>query len=662
MFRLFLITLTIAVFRKAFQMRKSASVTLTKKLALAVLTAALLLIPLTYLMMSFAVQPSFKQLEQVAVAQQEQRVQNGIEDFGKEVVRATRDYAVWDASYNYMLNPTPEFEAETLSPLAQQNLDVEFFGYIRFDGDVVRGEAIDLETAARLPDETKALRAAVTQPHFLARARAENVSNSFVSTSRGIYAFATGWIKKSDGSGAPSGFVVMGRRMESDDLSAVLRVPVSISANMQSDLTPELVKRLEQEPHRQTQYREVDVVSHVGLIGPDKRLLGFVEFKTDRNISRLAARTINLASFALACVIGLVLLILTIVVRKVAIRRLTTLAAHMEWVGESGTIRPSQLGNGSDEIASLARSFDTMSEQLRVAREQLREQSYSQGQTDWAAGILHNLRNALGPVRALQQKWHAEDTAAWRGNLGIAVRELVQKNVDDVRKANLEKFVISAAGKCVRETETRLTEYAEARASLEQAVQILASQDAVANRKSEVETVDVLEVLEQSSSIARRYGGGEIRVTLPQQSCSIAANRLQLVQILGNLFANAAEALYNIDIQHREVRVSVVEQASIGQVEIKIIDNGEGVPRDVLPRIFERGFSTRLGKAGGLGLHWCANSAAAMGGSLRLDSEGPGKGASAILTMPIAAEASDLEARGQYVNKPALSEKRMLKV
>ena len=79
-------------------MRKSASITLTKKLAIAVLMAALLLIPLTYLMMSVAVQPSFKQLEQVAVAQEEQRVQNAIEDFGKEVVRATRDYAVWDAN------------------------------------------------------------------------------------------------------------------------------------------------------------------------------------------------------------------------------------------------------------------------------------------------------------------------------------------------------------------------------------------------------------------------------------------------------------------------------------------------------------------------------------------------------------------------------------
>ena len=98
MLGVFLTASTVTVLQKVFQMRKSASITLTKKLAIAVLMAALLLIPLTYLMMSVAVQPSFKQLEQVAVAQQEQRVQNAIEDCGKEVVRATCDYAVWDTN------------------------------------------------------------------------------------------------------------------------------------------------------------------------------------------------------------------------------------------------------------------------------------------------------------------------------------------------------------------------------------------------------------------------------------------------------------------------------------------------------------------------------------------------------------------------------------
>src|SRR3712207_8674596 len=60
-------------------------------------------------------------------------------------------------------------------------------------------------------------------------------------------------------------------------------------------------------------------------------------------------------------------------------------------------------------------------------------------------------------------------------------------------------------------------------------------------------------------------------------------------------------------------------------------DNGEGVSPEILPKLFERDFSTRKEKKGGLGLHWCANSAAAMQGSLKVLSDGVGKGATAIL-------------------------------
>ncbi|MDH2375550.1 ATP-binding protein, partial [Cobetia sp. 3AK] len=48
---------------------------------------------------------------------------------------------------------------------------------------------------------------------------------------------------------------------------------------------------------------------------------------------------------------------------------------------------------------------------------------------------------------------------------------------------------------------------------------------------------------------------------------------------------------------------------------------------------FQRGFSTRKNRSGGLGLHWCATSMMAMGGALRLESEGWGKGARAVLTL-----------------------------
>ena len=92
------------------------------------------------------------------------------------------------------------------------------------------------------------------------------------------------------------------------------------------------------------------------------------------------------------------------------------------------------------------------------------------------------------------------------------------------------------------------------------------------------------------------------------------ANRLLLSQVVGNLFSNAAEAIVaaggsgNITV--------TIDDTGGGQVEIAIRDTGRGSIRREAPNLFQRGFSTRAHKSGGLGLHWCANSMTAMEGSL----------------------------------------------
>jgi len=55
----------------------------------------------------------------------------------------------------------------------------------------------------------------------------------------------------------------------------------------------------------------------------------------------------------------------------------------------------------------------------------------------------------------------------------------------------------------------------------------------------------------------------------------------------------------------------------------------------VIAQAFERGFSTRRSKSGGMGLHWSANAARAMGGALSLHSVGMGMGATARLRLPL---------------------------
>jgi hypothetical protein len=64
-----------------------------------------------------------------------------------------------------------------------------------------------------------------------------------------------------------------------------------------------------------------------------------------------------------------------------------------------------------------------------------------------------------------------------------------------------------------------------------------------------------------------------------------------------------------------------------------VIDNGIGIPPENLTRIFNHGFTTRKG-GHGFGLHSGALAAKEMGGSLTVQSDGPGQGAAFTLELP----------------------------
>jgi len=66
---------------------------------------------------------------------------------------------------------------------------------------------------------------------------------------------------------------------------------------------------------------------------------------------------------------------------------------------------------------------------------------------------------------------------------------------------------------------------------------------------------------------------------------------------------------------------------------ISVIDNGVGIDPEVMSRLFGHGFTTR--KSGhGFGLHSAALAASELGGSLKAMSDGVGKGATFLLTLP----------------------------
>ena len=64
-------------------------------------------------------------------------------------------------------------------------------------------------------------------------------------------------------------------------------------------------------------------------------------------------------------------------------------------------------------------------------------------------------------------------------------------------------------------------------------------------------------------------------------------------------------------------------------------DDGVGIRPSDLPRIFDKGFSTKSRDTNqGIGLHWCANALNALGGRLDATSVAEG-GASFIVRLPL---------------------------
>jgi PAS domain S-box-containing protein len=113
----------------------------------------------------------------------------------------------------------------------------------------------------------------------------------------------------------------------------------------------------------------------------------------------------------------------------------------------------------------------------------------------------------------------------------------------------------------------------------------------------------------------------------------IRADPNRLAQVLSNLLSNA------IKFSPSGRKVYVQARRSNGNIEVRVRDLGTGIRPDFLPYVFDRfrqADSSQTRRQGGLGigLSIARHLIEAQGGTIRAQSEGEGKGATFILTLP----------------------------
>ena len=110
----------------------------------------------------------------------------------------------------------------------------------------------------------------------------------------------------------------------------------------------------------------------------------------------------------------------------------------------------------------------------------------------------------------------------------------------------------------------------------------------------------------------------------------------QIQQVLLNLMTNARQAMSS----GGELVLRIAHDAKAGYVDLTVRDSGSGIPREQLPKIFDRGFTTKsgpdaTGKGGtGVGLSACREIVEAHQGRLRVEST-VGKGTAFTVRLPV---------------------------
>lgn len=115
-----------------------------------------------------------------------------------------------------------------------------------------------------------------------------------------------------------------------------------------------------------------------------------------------------------------------------------------------------------------------------------------------------------------------------------------------------------------------------------------------------------------------------------------AVPRPPLLYALVRLVTNAVESVTRAGVKPGEVCFSVRSEREQGHegVTLRIEDNGAGIESEDLVKVFDRSYSSKTGRGHGEGLGWCVNALFALGGSVRLLSPGPGRGAVAEVFLP----------------------------
>ncbi|MGB2863164.1 MAG: PAS domain S-box protein, partial [Sedimentisphaerales bacterium] len=297
-----------------------------------------------------------------------------------------------------------------------------------------------------------------------------------------------------------------------------------------------------------------------------------------------------------------------------------------------------------DYIIAIARDITERKRaevKLKTAQEKLLETAREVGMAEVATGVLHNVGNVLNSVsvtaESVQKRVRNSKISYLSDVVGLFEKhanELGTFMTNEEHGKKIPLFLANLSKELIDEQERCLEALEELTKHVQHVGDIIQLQQSHSKTKGLTEPTSIEELVEDTLKInAEMITRNKVEVQRELADLpTLLLDRHKVLQILTNLISNAIYALSKSNRDDRILKIQVKESKK-GRLWINVCDNGIGIPKENLTRIFEHGFTTK--KTGhGFGLHSTALSANELNGSIKFHSDGTGKGAVFTVELP----------------------------
>ena len=323
----------------------------------------------------------------------------------------------------------------------------------------------------------------------------------------------------------------------------------------------------------------------------------------------------------LTCLCWLVLWFVKVLIMRYDLLRKENIQQAIDKERERNELIATQKVLLEKEVEERTAELKQSLEELKLTQSQLIQSEKMASLGELTAGIAHEIQNPLNFVN----------------NFSEVNTELIDELSQEVDKGNLEE--VKALAKDIKENEQKINHHGKrADAIVKGMLQHSRSSSGVK------EPTDINALCDEYIRLTYhglRAKDKSFNATMKTDFDKSIGNINIIPQDIGRVVLNLlTNAFYVVDEKKKsgvvryEPTVSISTKKINGKVEIKVSDNGNGIPKKVLDKIFQPFFTTKpTGQGTGLGLSLSYDIVKAHGGELRVETR-EGEGSEFIILLP----------------------------